>query len=404
MSTREINVVVVGVSVAGIKAAKTIAQLSKTGYPNLRITLVDKNSYHYHAIGAPRSIVDKAYGKKLIFPLKDLLAPFELDPAHPKHTFIQASIAAVTPDSVELSTGQSVHFDYLVLSTGARNQFPANLTALNEQEAETETQRVFDNVSSAKSILVIGGGAVGVEIAGEIRAAYPDKPVTLVHSASRLLPLNFKPALSDGAVAKLQRLGVQVVLDEKIELPSDISFNCAVRPLTLRGTSGRDYVSDLQILATGTKLDTEYLAPLESKLGLVLRDPQGAIKVNSYLQLNSKGQINIFVPGDVNNLPAGAKYAYKAAQQGEHVGHNIVALIKQGASESTAKETALKEWDGSLMEIIVVPLGKHLGVFQGLGIALGKSWFGDFVTRNMKGKDYFLSQKAKEFPASSLAA
>ncbi|KAJ2404399.1 hypothetical protein GGI10_005546, partial [Coemansia sp. RSA 2530] len=60
MSAREIHVIVVGVSVAGIKVAKTLATFGKTGgYPNLRITLVDRNAYHYHALGAPRSIVDK---------------------------------------------------------------------------------------------------------------------------------------------------------------------------------------------------------------------------------------------------------------------------------------------------------------------------------------------------------
>lgn len=34
----------------------------------------------------------------------------------------------------------------------------------------------------AKNIAVIGGGAVGVELATDIKSYYPEKSVTLVHS------------------------------------------------------------------------------------------------------------------------------------------------------------------------------------------------------------------------------
>ncbi|KAJ2907487.1 hypothetical protein GGI21_003839, partial [Coemansia aciculifera] len=203
------------------------------------------------------------------------------------------------------------------------------------------------------------------------------------------------PAISDGAVAKLQRLDVTVVLNEKVAIPPNTIFDSSVRPLTLVGASGHEYASDLQILATGTHLETDFMIPLETALNASLRDTRGAIKVNSHLQLDTADRIysNIYVPGDVNNLPMGAKYAMKAAEQGANVGNNIVALIKNPQATGT-----LKPWDGSLMNLILVPIGKQMGVFQGMGMTLGKSWFGDVMARNMKGKDYFLSQKLKDFP------
>ncbi|KAJ2882356.1 hypothetical protein IWW38_005672 [Coemansia aciculifera] len=391
MSAREIHVVIAGVSVAGIKVAKTVAALSKAGYPNLRITLVDRNAYTYHALGAPRGIVDQEFGQKLILPLANLLSA-----ESPKHQFIQASLTSVTTNNtVYLSTGQSLTYDFLVLATGSRNNRPAHLTASSIDGARAEARRLFENVAAATSVLIVGGGAVGVEMAGEIAGAYPNKKVTLVHSGSRLLPLNFKPAISDGVVAKLQRLGVTVVLNEKVAIPSNTIFDSSVRPLTLVGASGHEYASDLQILATGTHLETDFMIPLETALNASLRDTRGAIKVNSHLQLDTADRTysNIYVPGDVNNLPMGAKYAMKAAEQGANVGNNIVALIKNPQATG-----ALKPWDGSLMDLILVPIGKQMGVFQGMGMTLGKSWFGDVMARNMKGKDYFLSQKLKDFP------
>ncbi|KAJ2026371.1 hypothetical protein IWW57_003061 [Coemansia sp. S610] len=396
MSAREIHVIVVGVSVAGIKVAKTLATFGKTGgYPNLRITLVDRNAYHYHALGAPRSIVDKEFGKKLIFPLSTLLTPHEADPYSPKHRFIHAELTSVSATNVILSDGQSLPFDYLVLSTGARNRLPANLRSSTLADAQEEAARMHDTVARAESILVVGGGAVGVEMAGEIGHAYPDKSVTLVHSGPRLLPLNFKPAISEGAVAKLKKVGVTVYLNEKISIPADTPFDCTIRPLTLTGVSGREYTSDLQILVTGTQLHTEYMESLESALGTPLRDARGALLVNKYLQLDSPQFTNIFVPGDVNNLPAGAKFALKAAEQAASVAQNLIALIK---APEAGKPAVLKPWDGSLMNLILVPIGRNMGVFQGMGLTLGNSWWGDVMARNMKGKDYFLSQKEKDFP------
>ncbi|KAJ2433043.1 hypothetical protein GGF42_009469, partial [Coemansia sp. RSA 2424] len=114
MSAREIHVVIVGVSVAGIKVAKTVATLSKAGYPNLRMTLIDRNAYAYHAIGAPRGIVDQEFGQKLVFPLATLLSTQEVDPLHPRHTFIQATLTSVTTNNtIYLSNGQSLTYDYL---------------------------------------------------------------------------------------------------------------------------------------------------------------------------------------------------------------------------------------------------------------------------------------------------
>ncbi|KAJ1880280.1 hypothetical protein H4R99_005086 [Coemansia sp. RSA 1722] len=396
MSDREINVVIVGTSIAGMTAAKAVAALSKQGYPNLRVTTIDKNEYYYHAIGAPRAVVDKEFGKQLLLPVKNLLQSFELDPESPKHRFIHASVVSVNKHSVVLSDGQIIVYDYLVLATGARNKLPAHIQGPTFADAKQQMARVYDNVSKAKNILIVGGGPVGVEIAGEIAYAYKDKSVTLVHGAERLLPPNFKPGLSNGAVHKLERLGVKVVLNEKIDIPKDVLFDCSVRPLSLVGSSGASYSSDLQILTTGITFESDYLHGLETDLKVSLRQPNGSIKVKSTLQLDCDALPNVFVPGDVNSLPAGAKYAVKAKEQATSVGNNLVLMIKQGYDEDNKKMPALLDYTGGEMNMTLVPIGKELGVFQALGIAFGKSFVGDFLSK-MKSKDYFLSKFASEF-------
>ena len=40
----------------------------------------------------------------------------------------------------------------------------------------------FEAIKDAHRITVIGGGPVGIELVGEIKAAYPTKEITLIHN------------------------------------------------------------------------------------------------------------------------------------------------------------------------------------------------------------------------------
>ncbi|KAJ2160001.1 hypothetical protein GGF46_002609 [Coemansia sp. RSA 552] len=398
---RHIHVVVVGISGAGIGVSKALATLARDeGYPNLQVTMVDANPYYYHLLGAPRGLVDKEYAQRQFFRLDGLLASLEVDPTRPQHRFIHARLTNIEGGKVvELSTGERLSFDYLVLATGAQNAFPANVRAGSIEEARQRVAQLHEDVARAKSILVIGGGAVGVEMAGEIAQEYKKK-VTLVHSSSRLLPLNFKPGLSNGAVYKLRQLGVDVVLNERVEVPEALEFTGTLRPLVLKGKSGREYPSDLQLLATGTKLRTEYMEGLELQLGN-LREPNGAIKVRSTLQLDTDTLPTVFVVGDVNSLPQGAKYLVKAAEQSKLAAANISEMIRKGVDCNGGGEAKLQVWNGSLMNMIAVPIGRYMGVGQFVGLAFGKSRVGDYLLRMTKNKDYFLSKVAAEFPTDA---
>ncbi|KAJ2847823.1 hypothetical protein GGI22_005870, partial [Coemansia erecta] len=154
--------------------------------------------------------------------------------------------------------------------------------------------------------------------------------------------------------------------------------------------------SDLQLLATGTKPNAKYLQGFEDSLGATLRDPNGAIRVRPTLQLDNDACSNIFVPGDVNNQPAGAKYAMVATPQAELVAANIKAMIDSRANGQDTP-AVLKQWDGRVATITVVPLGRSKGVGQLFGLVLGNSRFADFLVRTLKGKDYFVSKAAQNF-------
>lgn len=66
-----------------------------------------------------------------------------------------------------------------------------------------------ERLVAAERILVVGGGIVGVELAGEIIVSFPQKQVTLVCSAGQLIP-DKPPGIGLRALDFLEKRNVEV--------------------------------------------------------------------------------------------------------------------------------------------------------------------------------------------------
>lgn len=63
-------------------------------------------------------------------------------------------------------------------------------------------------VAEAQSILIVGGGANGVQIAADIKELYPEKDVILAHSRQQLMP-GFHQDLDALIKKRFKELGVR---------------------------------------------------------------------------------------------------------------------------------------------------------------------------------------------------
>ena len=69
----------------------------------------------------------------------------------------------------------------------------------------------FIKIEGSSSVVIIGGGAVGVELAGEILDRYPDKKITVLNSGEKLLNnVKLGEKLQDKAREALEAQGVVV--------------------------------------------------------------------------------------------------------------------------------------------------------------------------------------------------
>lgn len=135
----------------------------------------------------------------------------------PREVFewVRGEVVDIRGREVRLGSGEIVGFEFLVLAMGARGDLPSRLSVEGREEGIEKLREVQGGIGGARSLVIIGGGPAGVELAADAKERYPDKNVTLVHSRARLLN-HFGEGLHDAAMKMMKELGVKVVLGDRL--------------------------------------------------------------------------------------------------------------------------------------------------------------------------------------------
>ncbi|KAF9118872.1 Apoptosis-inducing factor 2 [Mortierella sp. 14UC] len=380
-TTELVKVVVVGGSFAGVAAIQTLLSSIKSGHKNIQIILIEKRDARHHPIGAFRALVDAEYAKRVWIPYTNLF------PKDSHHKIIQDKVTEVHHDHVVLASGQTVAFDYLALCTGSNNPAPAKFTVDSSKESIAITNKAREDLQKSKNVVVVGGGACGVELAGEIKTAYPDKTVTLIHATQTLVDYpGYSPVLKAGALTHLRALGVDVVLGVRAEIEG-LTFQNSIQvaPRTIV-TPGKTIESDIQFLSVGIRVDTSYISTLKpannpsfDSSTLVHADSH-QIKVQKTLQVF--GFDNIFAAGDCadySKVPTAAASGVIAPT----IAKNIIAL-EEAKGKSKPAKLSHPGWYPSVM---LLATGPATGV---VAMPLIGTRFSNSISKALKSKDLMI--------------
>ncbi|KAG0201362.1 Apoptosis-inducing factor 2 [Mortierella sp. GBA30] len=368
------RIVVVGGSYGGVACINKLLQNIPRS-SNVTITLIESRDAMHHCIASYRALVQKDFAKNLWIPYTNLF------PAGSPHKVVHGKVENVLIDHVQVTptensfalssssdtfditsprhqrnhSPQRIDFDYLVLATGSNVPSPAKWSLSSVKNSAQGIQLLDQtrrDIEQSEKIVVIGGGACGVELAGEIKYAFPDKAVTLIHDKPHLVDYpKFPNSFKDEARRYLEKQGVVVILNERVEiggLSRENSVQRAERTIRLeKQGSPRIIQSDLQFFSIGMEVDTSIITTLcprassevanqkveeeQNSVGLfdykTLLDPRTkAIRVKSTLQLDDHRFSHIFAIGDVSTAdPVPTCMAAVAA--GETAARNLIKLI-----------------------------------------------------------------------------
>jgi len=230
---RPARVLVLGAGSAGCLVARGCSKLDGVG----SVTLVDRKDHLDVAVGAPRALVEPEFGARAT-PLLSEVFPEQGG----KVTVVRVRdiVAAQAGGATVLSHSDGAEtvldgFDVVVVATGStygcrftRNETLVDRAALVASYKEMAAHLAREDVGG---VLVVGGGITGVEMAGEVATDFPHARVTLVHGGEHLTPA---PALGRVSLASLRKLGVDVLLKDRVDDAED-SVGGAPRDYVTRG-------------------------------------------------------------------------------------------------------------------------------------------------------------------------
>jgi apoptosis-inducing factor 2 len=349
-------VAVIGGGYGGINVAKLLDDVAD-------VTLIEPKDAFEHNVASLRALADPSWLPRIFLPYHGLLTHGRV---------IRDRAVKVEPGLVTLGSGEAVAADYIVLATGSTYPFPAKSGADSAAAAHGKVRAAHAALRAAARVLLVGAGPVGIELAGEIKAVWPDKRVTLLDVADDVLGARFGPEVKAEVRRQLGEIGVDLRLSSPLrEQPQAAPGELAT--FTVHTRAGQELTADIWFRCYGVSPVSEYLA---GDLATARR-PDGFIEVTP--QLRVAGQDRVFAVGDVS--AADHKMAGIASRQAQLVAGNIRALIT-GEGEQAA-------WPPSPPSIIV-PIGPEGGTGQ-----RGDELFGPESVAEIKGREMMVGRYAE---------
>jgi NADH dehydrogenase len=338
------RVVILGGGFAGIGAARRLKDV------DVDVVLVDGNDYHTFQPLLYQLATGLLETSAVGHPLRDLFHE------HPNLAVHKATVTGIDIDAREVSLAemQPLRYDQLVLALGAEvnffgvegaaaNAFPLyslidavrlkNHILARWEAADRDPALVDDG---ALNVVIVGGGATGIETAGALAELYrqdfakdyPHLPqeqaeLLLVEAGDDLFSM-FKKDIRRYTRRALEKRGVDLLLGEVVE---------TITPTRVTLKSGRVLKAHTLVWGAGLRANA-----LVRSLGLDLtrgdRIPVGA-------DLSAVGHPEVYAVGDIaliTDAKAGAlpQLGSVALQAGEHAGHNIARRLSGSETEAFA--------------------------------------------------------------------
>jgi NADH dehydrogenase FAD-containing subunit len=312
-NARNYDVAILGAGYAGLMAALRLGGKSKA----LRIVLINASDRFLERVRLQESIVTEVPPR--IASISAFLAGTGI-------TFICGAVTAIDADQrcIRIASEgqeQDITFGEVIYALGSRvnvdgvpgvEEHAYRLEAIEGPRSPSALRnRLRENAGRPIRVVTVGGAETAVEVAGEIKTAWPDIEMTMV---SRSRCGDFKGARVESAIrAELARLGVKMIDNEEVT---------AVRSSEMATAGGRAIPFDICVWSGGLRS-----SPIATEAGLAT-DARGRILVDP--NLRSTSHSHVIAVGDAAHpvAPTGAPYrmsAFVAIASGAYAADIILA-------------------------------------------------------------------------------
>lgn len=223
--------------------------------------------------------------------------------------------------------GETYEAENLMICTGSTNFVPP-IPGIQDNPAVWDSTDALNATELPKSIIIVGGGVIGMEFA----TLYHELgvPVTVIEALPSILP-NLDPEVVSVLADKYRKAGINILTDTRVE---SINGN----ELT---ANGQQLTADKILVSVGRRANLSGLEALISQQPIAnsqgLNIDRGAIVIDDFCKTNLP---NVYACGDVTGK---IMLAHVAARQAEVA---IAKLLNDQINDKMVNE-------------IIVPLGKE---------------------------------------------
>lgn len=279
------KVIVIGCTHAGTAAIVNIAKQHK----DAEITVYERNdNISFLSCGIALYVGGVVQDPKGLF----YSSPEALEnlgvATHMRHDVQAVDLENKTVTVQNLMTQEIItdRFDKLILTTGSWPIIPGidgiDLENIVLSKNFDHSNIIIDKATTAKKIVVIGAGYIGVELVEAFREQ--GKEVTLIDSFDRILSRYLDAEYTQAAEAVFKREGINLALGQTVKKFEGIDGK-VTQVITDKGV----YEADLVVMCIGFKPNTELV---KGKVDML---PNGAIIVDEYMETSVT---DVFAAGD----------------------------------------------------------------------------------------------------------
>jgi len=243
---------------------------------------------------------------------------------------------------VSMKDGETIGYDKLVFATGSVPMVPPipGIDKKNVYPVKKEfdyLSEVYREMKNVKDLVIIGGGFIGMEFADECRKGR-NINVTIVEALTRCLQMAMDDEFCDEAQEKLEKTGVKIMVNEKVE-----AILGGEKVTAVKLSRGRELEADMIILGTGALPNTELARRSGLELGF-----RNTIRVDRYMRTYTDP--DVFACGDCvekvsffDGRPIGVMLASTATSEARIAGANLFSSTHQNCGVISVFSTVINE-------------------------------------------------------------
>eukprot|EP00527_Entomoneis_sp_CCMP2396_P007603 CAMPEP_0198137400 /NCGR_PEP_ID=MMETSP1443-20131203/887_1 /TAXON_ID=186043 /ORGANISM="Entomoneis sp., Strain CCMP2396" /LENGTH=414 /DNA_ID=CAMNT_0043798805 /DNA_START=33 /DNA_END=1274 /DNA_ORIENTATION=- len=304
---------VIGGGLAGLAACSNLRSLDK----RVKIILVEPKEYFECIWSSYRSIFDEKTADRSLFDLEAFCKAYRVQ-------HVKQKVSKLKATSAVLGNGENIEFNVAFVGVGAETSCQSlglNSNSLKQQKTDwaavkddgytmmarkAQMKSEGDKLVKSPSVVIIGGGIVGCELAGDLvnvkknlqkqqqqgknANSLINSNVTLIHSGPYLCNRELGPKASQMVHSDLEKAGVKIILNERANIVSEKKI------VQLQSSERTTLDADEVVMTVG-------VSPANSFMDRSWLDEKGWIQVDdSFCVVGISAAGRIFAAGDCCTL------------------------------------------------------------------------------------------------------